>query len=57
MGIYPQMNKGVSKLQYDSFIKTGTEAQREGFTHSLPSSHKNVNQSAAKVHQKRVCCN
>jgi hypothetical protein len=52
MGKYPQMNKGASKLQYDSFRKTGTGAlhfEREGVTHSLPSSHENVNQSTAKV--------
>jgi hypothetical protein len=53
MGKYPQMNKGVSELQYDSFRKTGTGTlhfEREGVTHSIHSSHKNVNQSTAKVH-------
>jgi len=41
IGKYPQMNKGVSKLQYDSYRKTGTgelHFEREGLTHSLPSS-------------------
>jgi hypothetical protein len=52
MGKHPQIDKGVSKLQYYSFRKTGSGAfhfEGEGITHSLPSSHKNVKQSTANV--------
>jgi len=50
---YPQMSKRVSQLRYDSFRKTGSEElhfEREGVTHSLPSSNKTVNQSTTKAH-------